>query len=257
MKEKDLLIYKNSKMDNVYLVSCIGVMFDLDILPHFIKHYKKMGVKNFHFILHNDEESNDNLIKAQKILESFNIKEIDIWNGHFWCSDKERWMQYVKDKLDSKAWILTADLDEFHEYPYQLEEFIKILDDGNFNCYNGNLVNHFPFMNSLAKLHLDSDIWSLYPKIMSKKKHAYFFPERSDCPKVLLCKNYLRVRNGHHRIVSEHKKLQRSYGNKGIVNHFKWRYTLIENKKYRCRVRNMEYKFSAEIAYVQEMLDSF
>lgn len=134
-------------MPQLHLISCIGVRADLGYLPHFLDHYSALGVapEQFRLILQSAEGAGPALERAQAILKTRGIVAHKIWTDPYtstmmWA-ERRALQQEVAAPDD---WVLSADVDEFHEYPAPLEEIMAWCA----RC--GHRIVQGPFIDRLA-----------------------------------------------------------------------------------------------------------
>lgn len=102
-------------MKTIKLISCIGLDFDSQLLPHFIEHYRKLDIDSFHLILHS---KNDFDIDQYKTLTNNLI--LDKWVGVFDGVTKTNKLNVIiRDTTESH--ILMADVDEFQIWDNSLK----------------------------------------------------------------------------------------------------------------------------------------
>lgn len=87
---------------------------DIDnLLPHFLEHYYKLGVLDFYFGIHSGENNS-----VWDRIDSFNkwglrIKKWKTYDGPI-CGNWEGWYQEFLRQQVQDGWVITTDLDEFH-----------------------------------------------------------------------------------------------------------------------------------------------
>jgi len=137
----------------ITLTSCISVDYDLDFLPHFIKHYEKFGIDKYKFIFHSSEEFR--ILDYFYLVEDINYKvEIVKWVGIFNAQDK---IEHL-NKLQTEGYIITADVDEHHHFnlPFDTSKVVW-----------GKLQDRECVENNLPELSSD-DLQSQFPLITNK-----------------------------------------------------------------------------------------
>jgi hypothetical protein len=232
MLNKDILDEKfidgtNKYEGVVYLICCIGVEYDYDIVSHSIKYYRELGVDRFLFILNTEDENSEKLKYVQNILRKYNIEEEMVWIGEFDDSVKTRNMeQIVLENTDSKDWVITIDVDEFHKYDIDLKKFIFYCEKKNYNCVWGRFVDRLTENGKIVDINEDTNIWDIFPV---KTDMRYW--NRTSYRKILLRKSYIKVKGGHHFCVDDKKCKYFPY--RMEVHHFKWRGELIKKLKRR------------------------
>jgi hypothetical protein len=211
----------------IYLVCCIGVEYDYDIVLHFVKHYKEIGVDKFLLILNTEDENSEKLKYVQNILRKYDIKEEVIWIGDFQDTIKTQHMkQVVLDNANLEDWIVIADVDEFQKYYMDLRKLISYCDKMNYNCVMGEFVDRLTESGKIVDINEDINIWEVFPIKTSMK-----YWNDTEYSKVLLKKAYVEVEEGHHCPVDD--KSCSYFPSLLEVHHFKWRGKILDKLKYR------------------------
>lgn len=211
----------------VYLVCCIGVEYDYDIVSHSIKYYKKLGVDKFLFVLNTENKNSEKLIEVQNILREYSIEEEEVWIGEFEdFSKKERIERIIKKNAAPEDWVVEIDADEFQEYYVDLRKFISYCEKMNYDCVCGNLVDRLTENGELIDINDDTNIWEAFPVKTSLEDLGY-----ANYNKILLRKAYVDTYGGHHH-PSDPLSCKICRCNFPVY-HFKWRGALLENHKNR------------------------
>ncbi len=198
--------------------STFGVDRDLFLLPHFIKHYRSLGVTEFRLILHAGSAESPNLTIARDLLASDGITAADIWITENWNTGENanRHRRAVSDLPDS-TWVLTADSDEFHIYPQPLLQFIKGLEESDISVVTGRLVD---FVSADWRLHPPRDAVSLFEQCSTVAEPVFRFPGNPG--KVMLHRAGVHTTPGHHSYEDCPNKPWGVYPEVLTVAHFKW-----------------------------------
>ena len=234
MKKKD--VYEKS-MGNVkpyqgtiYLICCVGVEYDYDIVSHSIKYYKELGVDEFLFVLNTEDENSEKLIEVQNILKEHGIKEKEVWIGEFEDHTKKDNMERVVYKnTNLEDWVVTIDVDEFHKYYVDLRKFIGYCEKMDYICATGELVDRLTETGEITDINENSDIWKTFPvktNIRYWNATTYF--------KVLIRKANVDVSTGHHMAININPA--RICRINMEVHHFKWRGDVLQKHKDRARI---------------------
>jgi hypothetical protein len=228
----------------VYLVCCIGVEYDYDIVPHFIKYYKDMGVDEFLFILNTEYENSQRLKYVQNILEEHGIKEKEVWIGEFNDLPKKMKMEKTLDLFTrSGDWILFLDVDELLDCFCNLRSFISYCEKGNYNCLYGELIDRLSLNEKISKINGD-DIFKDFPveriirarfseeDLKNIKQKEY---ESITSHKMPLIKKGICLSIGHHIPVPDESSLEICNCEFVVkINHFRYRDNLIKKLEKRC-----------------------
>lgn len=128
----------------LHLVTCAGVAHDLVLLGHFIEHYRALGVPttNMHMILNAPSRDEPALGQAIDVLAAYAIEPAEIWIATY-TSDSmwQRRRDVQRLHVPEHAWMLSADIDEFHEYPCELTQFLAVCEARQVNCVDGVLID--------------------------------------------------------------------------------------------------------------------
>jgi hypothetical protein len=132
----------------IKLISCLGVEGELPLLPHFLRHYRGLGIDpaNMHVILNTEDAGSSRLGEAEDILRRFGAPPPRRWiapytSGDMWA-ERRRLQRDVAGPAD---FIVNADMDEFHAYPAPIGEVAAYLEKKGLNAVHG------PFIDRLAK----------------------------------------------------------------------------------------------------------
>ncbi|MCP4457118.1 MAG: hypothetical protein GY816_03675 [Cytophagales bacterium] len=126
--------------NKIHLRTCIGVKYDLPLIRHFIEYYKDFGVDEFYITLSSHSER-QNLEIAKSILKEYDIEPFDIWIGPYREHIRGEYLCNMVDHLNDDEWVLTADCDEFQEYPMELHRFVSQLDEDEVTWVEGAIVD--------------------------------------------------------------------------------------------------------------------
>ena len=131
----------------LYLISCVGVEHDLPYLEHFVRHYKSLGVEpdSFHLLMHAKDPASPRLEEAKAILARHDITGIPWIEPNY--SSVEMWQQrqnLQKRIAKPEDWVISADIDELHEYPAPLEDIIAWCER------EGHEIVQGPFIDRLS-----------------------------------------------------------------------------------------------------------
>lgn len=107
----------------IKLISCISLDYDLQLLPHFLKHYCKLDIDVFHFILHSNQYSN---LDIEKLYDEYFGKVtqkliLENWSGVFDGITKTNKLNRIIQS-SKESHIVMADVDEFQEWKKPLKE---------------------------------------------------------------------------------------------------------------------------------------
>ncbi|MDT0576864.1 hypothetical protein RM533_11845 [Croceicoccus sp. F390] len=130
----------------IRLISCVGVRNDLAMLPHFIRHYLALGIApaHMHLILQASQPCLE-LDAAIALLHDFSLAEPELWLEPYTSDAMWEKRRAVQTRCaDGADWVISADVDELHDYPAPLHEVLGWCDARSINCIQG------PFIDRLA-----------------------------------------------------------------------------------------------------------
>ncbi|MEE4348765.1 MAG: glycosyltransferase family 2 protein [Pacificimonas sp.] len=232
-------------MRNVHLISCVGVAHDLPLLPHFLKHYLGLGVlpENIHIIINAAEPGHHGLAAAEDIAAANGIRAPRRWIAPYTSNDMwEQRRQTQADAANRDDWVISADVDELHEYPARLPSILSYMERGGSNCAQGVFIDRLAPDGALAPVAADPSLFAQYPvkadvacTVRRGEEGAYWH----GTVKLMLYRAMLSPRLGGHRAETENADVRSIYGANlssfrgmtraairfGIpfrVHHFKW-----------------------------------
>jgi hypothetical protein len=197
----------------IKLICCVGLDYDLDLIPHFTKHYSQYNINSYHFILNKSNE-----FDITDYLEYFsNLHPTEIvfekWAGEFNAIDKiDKFNNIIEDSKEYH--ILLTDVDEFQNHKDD------IVDDYVW----GNLIDR-ESEDGLVKQVTSVDINQQFP-IKSQKS------EWKNTIKPCVFPSTERLKSSHYITTnySEEKTID--------VNHYRWTNTRLEKSKNRYDIHN-------------------
>ena len=181
--------------NKVFLVSVLGLDFDLPLLPHFLEHYLKLGIK--------PENYENNLRKAQKVLEKYDIQSSDLWLEEY--ESVEKWSRVdrlLSENTSADDWIIHPDFDEFHQYPDSLEKVLFDFEKRGINAAQGVLVDRVAPGGIIAKVKDGINIFDQFPIKTNFAKLLYI-----SGVKLMIYRANMRANNGSGQIHNKCKKV--------------------------------------------------
>lgn len=148
------------------LISCVGVEAELAMLPHFLAHYRALGIApgDMHLILNAATPDHPELARARDMLARAGTAVPEIWIAPY-TSDtmwqKRREMQARVARPDD--WVISADLDEFHDYPERLADFLTRCDRMGVDCVQGPFIDRLAPGGRLAPVAPDPPVLMQFP----------------------------------------------------------------------------------------------
>ena len=139
----------------LYLISCVGVEHDLPYLEHFLRYYKGLGIApgNFRVILQTTDPDSPNLAKARDILIRHGVPGDLHWSAPY--SSRTMWEERRRVQAEVAGpsdWVVSADVDERHEYPAPLSEIVAWCEREGYDVIQGPFVDRLAAGGGLAKV---------------------------------------------------------------------------------------------------------
>lgn len=148
------------------LISCVGVRSDLALLPHFLRHYRRLGVlpARMHLIVHSPDPDATDLDAALTLLSEFGTAAPEIWTDPYTSDGMWTRRRETQAKVASPDdFVLTADVDEFHEYPEPLVRFLARCDRLGANAVQGVFVDRLAKAGRLAPVLPEPELPRQFP----------------------------------------------------------------------------------------------
>jgi hypothetical protein len=243
----------------IRLVSVIG--HGVELIPHFINHYKEMVDKIF-FVVYESDNNKGLTNKVKNIIKDYDNVSI-VHTEYHRVFDWERVTELynkIKNKHKNDWWVV-ADIDEFqlYDYPY-LGHIINECESNGWELVRGGFIDRIGEDGEFCEL-TSEYIFKQFP-------YAGFFryPLSNACPnKVCLMKGYIEVTPGQHYAKIDGHTTWRWQGwnhpliapiNKWSVqvHHFKWDKTSIKRLK-QVADNNEEYSYSKEYKKMYDELE--
>ncbi|MHB9878479.1 hypothetical protein ACSMXM_02265 [Pacificimonas sp. ICDLI1SI03] len=137
----------------IRLISCLGAEFDLPVLPHFLSHYLALGLRpeHIHIIINAPRQDQPEIATAIETLREFGVEPFEVWIEPYTSDAMWQKRREVQARVAAPAdWIVTADIDEFHEYPLPLLDFIRACEKRGVDCVQGPFIDRLSPDGSLA-----------------------------------------------------------------------------------------------------------
>ena len=148
-------------MNNITLTCVMGAdkkLFDLNLIKHFINHYRGIGIEKF-LIAINATSENDTK-DAVDILTGLGVTP-EVWVGDFFELSKTDRLHKLQKKVITE-WTFVVDSDEFA----QIDNLQLIIDKCNKYkriAVHGKLIDRFAPSYKLNPVDPDESIWNQFP----------------------------------------------------------------------------------------------
>jgi len=189
-----------------------------------MKYYKSLGASGFfsniNYRLECDREKFEPFVERVKqaypeIIFNTGPNEIDQPE----VKNIERIYQLMKSSVTENSYIIPADADEFHQYPFEtLENNIRYLKDSQFLYIKGFTLERVSATGNLTNIDPHLDIFEQYPG-----SNKYLFSK----PKISLVSNLYMYRQagvGHHDFFhGVDAEIRKAIADRtSITHHFRW-----------------------------------
>lgn len=261
----------------IRLISCVGVRRDLPMLPHFLRHYQRLGVapERMHILLHAPAPCAE-LEAAQALLRRAGIAADAVWLAPYTSDGMwEERRRLQRRHARPQDWVISADVDELHEYPAAPASVFAWCDRRGINCIQGPFVDRLHAAGALPPIAAEPDIAAQFPIEADVICHIRGAGREPDfhygTVKVMALKgDLLPSRGGHHprsdgvaprylalKPLAEFRAITRPsfrFASPMKVHHYKWVDTLIEGTRARIETPGAS---AAGTAYGETLIDYF
>jgi hypothetical protein len=194
------------------LIFRIGTDYHLELLPHFLAHYSRIGVDLFLCGLHGQRTSEARELLAKYPFEIVADLGTESFTGQLNNEWVERFNEVRRQHVVPGEWCLYADVDEFHEYP--AADFLASLDR-HINAVMGWWVERLATSDGqLLPCLPDQNIGQQFPFATRK-----IFCGLSQ--KVMAIRGELELMIGYHRVTGG-SDMPVYYQDYLRVHHFRW-----------------------------------
>lgn len=132
---------ENNKSGAVSLVA--PVRNEIPIIPHFLEHYRKLGVSNFFFIDNNSSDGTTDFLVSQKDCQVYSTND-DFKGANFGID----WVNEVINRHCVGAWALFVDCDEFFVYPdcesTSISAYCNDIQSRGYNTVFSAMIDMYP-----------------------------------------------------------------------------------------------------------------
>lgn len=148
-------------------VSLFSVVFDeRPILPHFLKHYRSLGVEKFIFFDDGSTDGSINYLSQQPdvyILQDKKIKYDGMYNN---IKAHHLLRELIPEACSKSQWWLVVDADEFLVLPpsySNIRDIFSVLDAQNQHYIFASMVDFYPEKLPIPSITDNDNIFSVYP----------------------------------------------------------------------------------------------
>ena len=197
---------------------------DADLLPHFVRWYRRLGVDRFHFVMHG-KWSRENLA----MLASLPGVECARWVNKPFCKSLKC------DEITAIArryvgeWVVFADADEFLELPNgSLGEMVASLEAAGIEELYATMLQRVAGDGSLPEVRNDSSLETLFPLYhvgLCEDLGLELPAWRSKYPLARVGANLVYKRGNH---LPSNGRSVAHVPIRAVMHHFKWRKSLLK-----------------------------
>jgi hypothetical protein len=200
------------------------------LLRPFVNHYRSYGVQRFIINLHFDIHYAPNTFDSYRSLAEKELSEIGLTlHSVYACPFDAMAIRRHHDRLQStinSKWFISADIDEFHEYPDSVANVINFMESNGQDYMCGGLVDRLA-RTGFPPFEAGSSLWKQFPLGTDLTRSIL----RGWVDKVMLSRAGLRLMPGHHRLHPGQTAL--AFPGAQPVHHFKWDISVVERLRRR------------------------
>jgi hypothetical protein len=222
---------------------------DGDLIEAWLRYYLRLGVEQFHLIVHGDPEENSRLLA---IKDSYPITIEDTYGGPFLGEQKKNHLDELLTR-NTEQWLVLVDSDEFVEFPYRnIPKTIKKLEFEQATVMVAPMLQRIKAHGALETPPVIDEPFEVFPLCAedlyqrmgvdaSILKYPLFFCGRN---------TQLEEEGNHHPPPGSER---RTSAMRGVTHHFKFRRTVSQRLDKRI---NSAYLWRHESVQFREYLDS-
>ncbi len=151
---------------DVRLVSCAGVETELPLLGHFLDHYLGLGIapSRMHVILNGPDPDSPRFAEAEAVMAARGVAPAERWVAPYTSETMWEKRRELQDRVAGpQDWIVSADVDEFHEYPAPLGVFLAWCRARGANAVPGVFIDRLAPEGRLAPVDPDRPLAAQFP----------------------------------------------------------------------------------------------
>jgi hypothetical protein len=192
------------------VVSIVGGP-DIQLLPHWLAHYRSLGLERFALAVNDPGRASDydRLLATAGLAAAFHLPDLFFKDEIF-----------ARGRLDAYAgeWILHADLDELFVFDRPLRGLVEACHAGGYEAVRGRFVDHLHREGNLPPVQASPSLWEQYPLMHPVTRYV----RRGLDTKVVLRHRSVPVSSGNHTqtIASKYKVVYHPSWQE--VHHFRW-----------------------------------
>lgn len=203
---------------------------EVALLPHFIEHYRKLGVESFFLMRHAESTQDEQYALGDQIVREAGLDFFHTYVGT-WYHDLNRRMISCAMYQHPDDWYVVADLDELHVFDRPLSELTEQCDRDDYDHVNGCLLDRVSADGSFPDL-TAAPIWQQYPLAGTVTAAI----NRAGLLQTTLARGSVELLAGQHG-APEGRPMPFEAGF-AQIHHFKWTGSVL--RRLRTRVRYLE-----------------
>lgn len=231
---------------DIHLVFTVGS--DFKLLPHFLRHYRSIGVYSILPIIHDRHNVSE---AVRSILDLYHVSIAQVWSEEFSETLKHRYERSVVIvRCKPSDWVIYADLDEFQQYPLEIETHIDVCERRGIHYLEGRMLDRISSTGELTPIDFKTSLEDQYPLGGYITRGIMGAWDK----KIVAARASVDIGGGHHVSLDQRGRPSKycpdlSPESKGIiVHHFKWDATVLNRMR-----RHINYKDCSLRCWVKEM----
>jgi hypothetical protein len=187
----------------------VCVFDDARLLPHFLRHYVRLGVTEFHIAAPPQLAGYvANTTRDYRAIQYHDFNVAGSFTGGVEAVTK---MRELAQGLEE--WVVIVDLDEFVEFPELVTDLVGRVEAEGGNIVRGIMYDRFAIDGHLKSFDDSSNLSALFP-VRARFRSAVM---RGNEFKGVLVKGHLKSQYAHHQFYDE-----RPYSKLLDISHYKW-----------------------------------
>ena len=218
----------------------VCVVDDDRLLPHFLRHYVRSGVTEFHVAAPQHlANSIDGASRNYKVIQYPGFDAAASFTGGAEAVTKMRELAQ-----GPKEWVVIVDLDEFVEFSEPVNDLARKVEAEGGNIARGIMYDRFAIDGQLKAFDDDSELSALFP-VRARFRRVVMGGNEI---KGVLVKGRLRSLAAHHKFHDE-----KPYSEMLEISHYKWNDRALDRTRLardRCAAANSPWDFDGEFKRV-------
>jgi hypothetical protein len=223
----------------------VCVFDDPRLLPHFLRHYVRVGVTEFHIAAPPQLAAHVAIVsRTHRAVQYNDFNVAGSFTGGVEAVTK---MRELAQGIEE--WVVIVDLDEFVEFPEPIPNLVGKVEAQGGNIVRGIMYDRFAIDGRLKSFDDSSDLSVLFP-VRARFRSAVM---RGNEIKGVLVKGHLKSEHAHHQFYDE-----RPYSELLDISHYKWNDKAIDRTRLAhemCAAAGSPWDFDGEFMRVLNHYD--